>query len=200
MIDSVDIRIEWNKYFLLSELEMPAETESDTPMETNTANEAQEDIVLVSSSDAEITVVSEPSKNETTTTASIAPKNKLGKVTDLNLLPWVEKYRPAVLGDLISHQDITSTIQKFIDMDQLPHLLFYGPPGINNYYSYFSRHYLHMREFFSPKLLLVQEFALALIMKHKNFQILLGPDVTWLILHPKVWGSNPGTILIFQFV
>uniref|UniRef100_A0A8P4G1T8 Activator 1 subunit 5 n=1 Tax=Dicentrarchus labrax TaxID=13489 RepID=A0A8P4G1T8_DICLA len=44
-------------------------------------------------------------------------------------LPWVEKYRPQKLDDLISHKDILSTIQRFISEDKLPHLLFYGPPG-----------------------------------------------------------------------
>ncbi|XP_061586527.1 replication factor C subunit 5 [Cololabis saira] len=44
-------------------------------------------------------------------------------------LPWVEKYRPQTLDDLISHKDILTTIQKFISEDKLPHLLFYGPPG-----------------------------------------------------------------------
>ncbi|KAL7986792.1 hypothetical protein Chor_013075 [Crotalus horridus] len=41
----------------------------------------------------------------------------------------VEKYRPQTLGDLISHEDILNTIQKFISEDRLPHLLLYGPPG-----------------------------------------------------------------------
>ncbi|XP_072921568.1 replication factor C subunit 5 [Hemitrygon akajei] len=44
-------------------------------------------------------------------------------------LPWVEKYRPQTLDDLISHQDILNTIERFINEDRLPHLLFYGPPG-----------------------------------------------------------------------
>lgn len=44
-------------------------------------------------------------------------------------LPWVEKYRPSGLQDLLSHKDIISTIEKFIDSGQLPHLLFHGPPG-----------------------------------------------------------------------
>ncbi|MGH0140701.1 UNVERIFIED_CONTAM: hypothetical protein FKN15_044725 [Acipenser sinensis] len=44
-------------------------------------------------------------------------------------LPWVEKYRPQTLQDLISHQDILGTIQRFISEERLPHLLFYGPPG-----------------------------------------------------------------------
>lgn len=44
-------------------------------------------------------------------------------------LPWVEKYRPKKLEDLISHEDILKTIKKFMEEDRLPHLLFYGPPG-----------------------------------------------------------------------
>ncbi|XP_071789945.1 replication factor C subunit 5-like [Asterias amurensis] len=51
-----------------------------------------------------------------------------GAKTPANL-PWVEKYRPNKLEDLISHQEIISTIQKFMNEDRLPHLLFYGPPG-----------------------------------------------------------------------
>ncbi|KAF5270609.1 hypothetical protein FQA39_LY01347 [Lamprigera yunnana] len=44
-------------------------------------------------------------------------------------LPWVEKYRPTDLTELVSHEDIIRTIEKFIQDDQVPHLLFYGPPG-----------------------------------------------------------------------
>lgn len=47
----------------------------------------------------------------------------------LNSLPWVEKFRPQDLNDLVSHQDIISTIKRFMDQQKLPHLLFYGPPG-----------------------------------------------------------------------
>ncbi|EDQ84145.1 uncharacterized protein MONBRDRAFT_30540 [Monosiga brevicollis MX1] len=44
-------------------------------------------------------------------------------------LPWVEKYRPSSLDQLISHTEIINTIQRFINEDRLPHLLLYGPPG-----------------------------------------------------------------------
>ncbi|KAL8894421.1 MAG: hypothetical protein Q9207_008505 [Kuettlingeria erythrocarpa] len=44
-------------------------------------------------------------------------------------LPWVEKYRPSTLDDVSGHQDILSTITKFVDSNRLPHLLLYGPPG-----------------------------------------------------------------------
>ncbi|EEB17596.1 Replication factor C subunit, putative [Pediculus humanus corporis] len=44
-------------------------------------------------------------------------------------MPWVEKYRPQKLDDLISQDYIVNTIRKLISHKQLPHLLFYGPPG-----------------------------------------------------------------------
>ncbi|KAE8884375.1 Replication factor C subunit 5 [Phytophthora fragariae] len=43
--------------------------------------------------------------------------------------PWVEKYRPSSLDDLIAHQEIILTLNRLIDAQKLPHLLFYGPPG-----------------------------------------------------------------------
>ncbi|KAK4873627.1 hypothetical protein RN001_012987 [Aquatica leii] len=52
----------------------------------------------------------------------------MAKVEKVNL-PWVEKYRPTALEELVSHEDIIRTIKKFIKDDQVPHLLFYGPPG-----------------------------------------------------------------------
>ncbi|KAJ1503849.1 hypothetical protein HMI55_000549, partial [Coelomomyces lativittatus] len=47
----------------------------------------------------------------------------------MNHLPWVEKYRPTELSELVSQKHITATIMKFINEKKLPHLLFYGPPG-----------------------------------------------------------------------
>jgi replication factor C subunit 3/5 len=43
--------------------------------------------------------------------------------------PWVEKYRPVSLDDVVAHGDIIATIDKFIGLHRLPHMLFYGPPG-----------------------------------------------------------------------
>ena len=55
------------------------------------------------------------------------------KGVGLDKMPWVEKYRPSALDELISHQDIIHTLEKLIDSNQLPHLLFYGPPGTGLY-------------------------------------------------------------------
>eukprot|EP00923_Selenidium_pygospionis_P012962 GHVN01022327.1.p1 GENE.GHVN01022327.1~~GHVN01022327.1.p1 ORF type:complete len:356 (+),score=55.82 GHVN01022327.1:120-1187(+) len=44
-------------------------------------------------------------------------------------VPWVEKYRPESLDQVIAHQDIIHTIGQFIKHNQIPHLLLHGPPG-----------------------------------------------------------------------
>lgn len=44
-------------------------------------------------------------------------------------LPWVEKYRPNTLEELIAHEEIINILDKLISTNKLPHLLFYGPPG-----------------------------------------------------------------------
>lgn len=46
-----------------------------------------------------------------------------------NNTPWIEKYRPSSLSELVSHENILSTLMRFVNEDSLPNLLFYGPPG-----------------------------------------------------------------------
>jgi replication factor C subunit 3/5 len=47
----------------------------------------------------------------------------------IDTLPWIEKYRPSKLDDILSHHEIISTVKICIKNKCLPHLLFYGPPG-----------------------------------------------------------------------
>lgn len=44
-------------------------------------------------------------------------------------IPWIEKYRPNKLCDVISHSEVILTLQKFIHEKSLPHILLYGPSG-----------------------------------------------------------------------
>ncbi len=48
---------------------------------------------------------------------------------ELNNIPWIEKYRPTSLNDILSHDKIVNTLRNFVKNNDLPHLLFYGPPG-----------------------------------------------------------------------
>lgn len=44
-------------------------------------------------------------------------------------LPWIEKYRPKQINNIISHREIILSLKRFIEMKTLPHLLFFGPSG-----------------------------------------------------------------------
>jgi len=44
-------------------------------------------------------------------------------------LPWIEKYRPLTLNNIVSNNENINTIKKLLKANVLPHLLFYGIPG-----------------------------------------------------------------------
>jgi replication factor C subunit 3/5 len=50
---------------------------------------------------------------------------KIGKAE----LPWIAKYRPSTLDDVIDHGEKIHALKNLVSRNQLPHLLFYGPPG-----------------------------------------------------------------------
>ena len=46
-----------------------------------------------------------------------------------NSVPWVEKYRPARVDDVVAQDEAVHTLQRAATTLALPHLLFYGSPG-----------------------------------------------------------------------
>ncbi len=44
-------------------------------------------------------------------------------------LPWIEKYRPNSLDDMIDHNEKINTLKALIEKNEMTHLLFYGAPG-----------------------------------------------------------------------
>ena len=45
-------------------------------------------------------------------------------------LPWVEKYRPGTLSEVVGQKDITSRLQNYVKNNTMPNLLFSGQAGI----------------------------------------------------------------------
>ncbi|HMF30567.1 MAG TPA: replication factor C small subunit [Candidatus Lokiarchaeia archaeon] len=43
--------------------------------------------------------------------------------------PWVEKYRPKTLDDVVGHEKILNTLRAYVKEGNFPHLLFAGPAG-----------------------------------------------------------------------
>lgn len=44
-------------------------------------------------------------------------------------LPWVEKYRPQTIDEVISNHFIIKSLKMFMAQNTLPHMLFFGPSG-----------------------------------------------------------------------
>lgn len=45
------------------------------------------------------------------------------------MLPWVERYRPQTLDDLVGQEDAQAALRSCIESSEVPHLIVYGPPG-----------------------------------------------------------------------
>jgi len=44
--------------------------------------------------------------------------------------PWVEKYRPHSLAEVVAHEEVVLTLEKSMKGGDMPHMLFHGPPGV----------------------------------------------------------------------
>merc|ERR1719408_984418 len=60
---------------------------------------------------------------------AVVPTPQGSLIGGKELLPWVEKYRPSSLQQLVAHEDIIRTIERMMNKRQLPHMLLHGPPG-----------------------------------------------------------------------
>ena len=53
----------------------------------------------------------------------------MSEIIKSNNLPWIEKYRPVTLDNIISQDKVIVSLKNFIKNKNLPNLIFYGPSG-----------------------------------------------------------------------
>lgn len=56
-------------------------------------------------------------------------KKQKYKTNSNQTIPWVEKYRPKKLDDIIQQDEIIKILKNTLVTGELPHTIFYGPPG-----------------------------------------------------------------------
>jgi replication-associated recombination protein RarA len=54
---------------------------------------------------------------------------KIDKTAELKITPWVEKYRPNNLDDVVYQTSVVNALKSAKTSGKLQHLLFYGAPG-----------------------------------------------------------------------
>lgn len=67
--------------------------------------------------------------NKITTIEEDLPCAKNIQLNSDEFNPWVEKYRPQSLDDVVYQSNVVESLKKSIKYNKMQHLLFYGPPG-----------------------------------------------------------------------
>jgi|LauGreDrversion4_2_1035121.scaffolds.fasta_scaffold490393_1 replication factor C subunit 2/4 len=67
--------------------------------------------------------------NKSTTLNQINSTKNEKEETHHSIQPWVEKYRPNKLDDVVYQTNVVNALKSTKITGKMPHLLLYGPPG-----------------------------------------------------------------------
>lgn len=70
-----------------------------------------------------------------------------------NSIPWIEKYRPQLLNEVVQNNDLLRLFKNITITRNIPHMLFYGPPGTGKTSSILAIGRELFREHFSDRII-----------------------------------------------
>jgi len=80
-------------------------------------------------------------------------QNIVGQMKANNTIPWIEKYRPKLLNDVVQNDDLLNLFKNTIKTKNIPHMLLYGPPGTGKTSSILAIGRELFREYFSERII-----------------------------------------------
>jgi replication factor C subunit 2/4 len=81
------------------------------------------------------------SASQSSSSTSNRPKVKAAVSLSGDLdLPWIEKYRPRVLDDVVGNQETIERLKSIAKHGNMPNIIVSGPPGIGSQLSSIESH------------------------------------------------------------